>query len=85
MGLQLVLFSNPKITYYKDDKKMVKEIFSKILDNDIAIDLGTANTLIYLKGQGIVLDEPSVVAMIKENGPNGPDSKQAILASSTTN
>ncbi|MCV5663277.1 rod shape-determining protein, partial [Escherichia coli] len=31
--------------------------------NDLAIDLGTANTLIYVKGQGIVLDEPSVVAI----------------------
>src|SRR5579864_5020404 len=31
--------------------------------NDIAIDLGTANTLIYMKGRGIVLNEPSVVAL----------------------
>ena len=30
--------------------------------NDLAIDLGTANTLIYLKGEGIVCNEPSVVA-----------------------
>lgn len=59
---------------------MVKEFLKKIYDNDIAIDLGTANTLIYLKGEGIVLDEPSVVAMRKEDGPNGPASKQAILA-----
>ncbi|NOZ61598.1 MAG: rod shape-determining protein [Calditrichaeota bacterium] len=33
--------------------------------NDIAIDLGTANTLIYIKGKGIVVDEPSVVAVKK--------------------
>ena len=33
------------------------------LTNDIAIDLGTANTLVYVKGQGIVLNEPSVVAV----------------------
>jgi rod shape-determining protein MreB len=33
------------------------------LSNDIAIDLGTANTLVYLKGSGIVLNEPSVVAI----------------------
>src|SRR5204863_150829 len=32
--------------------------------NDLAIDLGTANTLIYVRGKGIVLDEPSVVAII---------------------
>jgi rod shape-determining protein MreB len=31
--------------------------------NDLAIDLGTANTLVYAKGNGIVLDEPSVVAV----------------------
>src|SRR5678816_1285026 len=35
---------------------------------DIAIDLGTANTVIYLRGQGIVASEPSVVAMEIENG-----------------
>src|SRR4051812_50041554 len=34
-----------------------------IISNDIAIDLGTANTLIYMKGKGIVLNEPSVVAL----------------------
>ncbi|MGM0484874.1 MAG: rod shape-determining protein, partial [Candidatus Krumholzibacteriota bacterium] len=32
----------------------------KYLSNDIAIDLGTANTLVFLKGRGIVLNEPSV-------------------------
>ena len=43
-------------------------IFDKIFNafnwvsGDIAIDLGTANTLIYLSGQGIVIDEPSIVA-----------------------
>ncbi len=35
--------------------------------NDIAIDLGTANTLVYVKGKGIILDEPSVVA-VQKNG-----------------
>lgn len=34
-----------------------------MISNDIAIDLGTANTLVYRKGQGIVMDEPSVVAL----------------------
>lgn len=33
--------------------------------NDIAVDLGTANTLVYVKGEGIVLNEPSVVAVVK--------------------
>src|ERR1041384_7717039 len=40
-------------------------------NDDLAIDLGTANTLIYLRGKGIVLDEPSVVAIRQEGGPNG--------------
>jgi len=34
--------------------------------NDLAIDLGTSNTLIYAKGKGIVLNEPSVVAVLKD-------------------
>ena len=37
---------------------------------DMAIDLGTANTLVYVKGRGIVLNEPSVVAIIEQNGRN---------------
>ena len=36
---------------------------TRYFSNDLAIDLGTANTLIYIKGKGIVLDEPSVVAV----------------------
>ncbi len=38
------------------------------LGRDLAIDLGTANTLIYVRGQGIVLDEPSVVAINANDG-----------------
>ena len=34
-----------------------------MFSNDLAIDLGTANTLVYLKGKGIVTNEPSVVAV----------------------
>ena len=37
--------------------------FRGMFSNDLSIDLGTANTLIYVKGQGIVLNEPSVVAI----------------------
>jgi len=40
----------------------------KFASRDIAIDLGTANTVVYLKGRGIVLSEPSVVAMEFANG-----------------
>ena len=43
---------------------------SKYFSTDLAIDLGTANTLIYVRGKGIVLDEPSVVAIRHEGGPN---------------
>ena len=39
-----------------------------ILSADMAIDLGTANTLVYVKGRGIVLNEPSVVAMKDDHG-----------------
>ena len=39
-----------------------------VISNDIAIDLGTANTLIYMKGKGIVLNEPSVVALRNVGG-----------------
>ena len=39
-----------------------------MLSSDMAIDLGTANTLVYVKDKGVVLNEPSVVALIKENG-----------------
>ena len=51
--------------------------FSKWLSTDLAIDLGTANTLIYAKDQGVVLDEPSVVA-IQQMG-----AKKTILAVGT--
>ena len=47
---------------------------SKIWSQDMAIDLGTANTLVVLKGQGVVLNEPSVVAVVEEKG------KKSVLA-----
>ena len=40
---------------------------SNLVSGDIAIDLGTANTLIWMKGEGVVLNEPSVVARNKVN------------------
>jgi rod shape-determining protein MreB len=39
-----------------------------LFSSDLAIDLGTANTLVYVKGQGIVVNEPSIVAINKTNG-----------------
>lgn len=48
-----------------------------LFSNDLSIDLGTANTLIYIPGQGIVLDEPSVVA-IREDKINGSKTIAAV-------
>jgi len=45
--------------------------FKNYFSSDLAIDLGTANTLIYVRGQGVVLNEPSVVAIRQDGGPNG--------------
>jgi rod shape-determining protein MreB len=52
--------------------------FRGYFSNDIAIDLGTANTLIFMRDKGIVLDEPSVVAIRQEGGPNGKKTIQAV-------
>jgi rod shape-determining protein MreB len=46
---------------------MFQKLFG-LMSADMAIDLGTANTLVYVKGRGIVLNEPSVVAMINDKG-----------------
>ncbi|HEY4526464.1 MAG TPA: rod shape-determining protein, partial [Candidatus Paceibacterota bacterium] len=39
-----------------------------MFSNDIGIDLGTANTLVYVKGRGIVINEPSIVAINQKTG-----------------
>jgi len=46
---------------------MLQRVFG-LFSRDIAIDLGTANTLIYVRGEGIVLDEPSVVSIYEGGG-----------------
>ena len=61
-------------------------MFSRLfgfLSADMAIDLGTANTLVYVKGRGIVLNEPSVVAIAEVNGKKhvlavGEEAKQML-------
>jgi len=45
-----------------------------MLSDDVAIDLGTANTLVYIKGRGVVLNEPSVIAVMQDRG------KERVLA-----
>ncbi len=52
---------------------MISGVFG-LFSSDMAIDLGTANTLVYVKGRGIVLNEPSVVATISQHG------KQQVLS-----
>lgn len=49
-----------------------------LFSNDLSIDLGTANTLIYARDQGIVLNEPSVVAIRQDKGPGGAKSVAAV-------
>ncbi len=51
--------------------------FRGMFSNDLSIDLGTANTLIYARGRGIVLNEPSVVAIRQDRGPGGPKTIEA--------
>ncbi len=52
------------------EKKPValKERIRRKLSNDIGIDLGTANTLVYVKGKGVIINEPSVVAVNEKTG-----------------
>jgi len=49
---------------------MAFNFFSNFIANDMAIDLGTSNTLIYMKNKGIVCNEPSVVA-VQQDGRGG--------------
>ena len=51
--------------------------FFKLFSSDIGIDLGTANTLVYVNGEGIVIDEPSVVAVNQKTGQVVAGGKEA--------
>ncbi|MGH9301968.1 MAG: rod shape-determining protein [Acidimicrobiales bacterium] len=60
---------------------MSDSLFSSLMGRDMAVDLGTANTLIYVRGRGIVLNEPSVVAVnVKDGRPLavGAEAKRMI-------
>lgn len=59
---------NNNVSTSKKDKQQRKGWFDWLY-TDIAIDLGTANTLIYSRGEGIVLNEPSIVALNTQNEP----------------
>ena len=52
---------------------MIFDLIAGVFSNDLAIDLGTANTLVYVKGKGLICSEPSVVAVAKD--ANGRDEK----------
>ncbi len=54
--------------FFKNLQKGIIERFFGHLTQDIGIDLGTANTLVYVKGKGIVINEPSVVAVNQRTG-----------------
>ena len=49
-----------------------------MFSSDLSIDLGTSNTLIYVREKGIVLNEPSVVAIRQDRGVGGPKSIAAV-------
>src|SRR5712664_1099243 len=46
-----------------DGAVMFYNLLAGLFSNDLAVDLGTANTLVYVRGEGIVLNEPSIVAI----------------------
>ena len=63
---------------------IVASSFLGLLSTDLAIDLGTANTLVYVRKHGIVVNEPSVVAIAKTGGTEkvvavGAEAKQMLV------
>ena len=65
---------------------MSDSMFRDLMGRDMAVDLGTANTLVYVRGRGIVLNEPSVVAVnVKDGRPLavGLEAKRMIGPAST--
>src|SRR5258708_8764750 len=71
------IIAQPRTLFPKETSRMfgfLREYFS----DDMTIDLRTANTLTYTRGKGIVLDEPSVVAIRQEGGHNPKKTLQAV-------
>ena len=63
-------------------------MFLSLKNKDIGIDLGTANTLVTLRGKGIVLKEPSVVAIDRTTGEilaTGHEAKEMLRKNTRTN
>ena len=65
----------PNIVVERGNMNFIIDSMLGAFSNDLAIDLGTANTLVYVKGKGIVLSEPSVVAVRTDKG-----AKSKVLA-----
>ncbi|MCH7631422.1 MAG: rod shape-determining protein, partial [Proteobacteria bacterium] len=61
LSIKVVIFSK----LFRGKILKISNIFSNLFTNDVGMDLGTSNTLVYVKGRGIVLQEPSVVAIDK--------------------
>src|SRR5246500_4035402 len=55
--------ARPCNQYRKTGELMFYNLLAGMFSNDLAVDLGTANTLVYVRGEGIVLNEPSIVAI----------------------
>src|SRR5207245_4074529 len=58
----MLLFFDPDAGS-EDRNAMLLSLLAGLFSNDLAIDLGTANTLVYVRGEGIVMNEPSIVAI----------------------
>lgn len=72
-------------TASETQKKQSQKGFFDFLYTDIAIDLGTANTLIYARGEGIVLNEPSIVALNQQNVPVATGHEARLMHEKTHN
>ena len=68
------------MSFFKSIKNSVSDSFNWV-SGDIAIDLGTANTLIWLSGKGIIINEPSIIARSTKTGAVlavGDDAKEML-------
>ena len=69
----------------QSSNKQAQKGFFDFLYTDIAMDLGTANTLIYSRGEGIVLNEPSIVALNQQNVPVATGQQARLMHEKTHN
>ena len=61
---------------------MFYNLLAGMFSNDLAVDLGTANTLVYVRGEGIVLNEPSIVAIHQADHSEIPADRSACRSGS---